>query len=393
MKKLIIVLLFIILIASVIWSVTNKKAIDFSMLAVAGIGIITPKKNIIGKEFKNSIKTRGLIDHMLCNSNGSIDPTSAGYQVLIDTLSYIRSEVIEQTFYTVPIAEFMPVDVGEAAWGSEIVQNISILTGGDFFAGDIGANAGQGKSAGVGSFLTPNRIPTQLWQKHTNWTTVEIKQAAALNKWDVISSRLSSLKENWDLGIQEMAFLGHPYISTMTGLINNSNVTINTSIITTPISDMSVAELKVLLAGLLDAYWSNSNNTVLPDTFLIPSSDYLGLGDFVGDTGVTNPLILKIEVIENMLKKMTRNEKFKVNMVAYCDSARNACRGITKNRYVLYRNDPKTLKMSIPIDINILEANTADGFNWSQGGYGQYSGVLVSRVPEILYLDETAANT
>jgi hypothetical protein len=347
---------------------------------------------ILNREILNS-KSRGLIDSFLLNSNGAIDPSSAGYQYVIDTLSFIRSKVIEQKFYEIPIAEYVPVEVGEAAFGSEVVQNLTFQTGGDFYAGDVNANPSQGRVSEVSAFLEPIRIPTQLWTKKTNWTTIEVKQAAAINKWDVIESRIKSLKKDWDLGIQETAFLGHPIISTMTGLINNASVTKNTTLISVPISQMTVAELKVLIQGLISAYWNNSNNTALPDTFLVPSADFFGLGDFVGDTTVVNPLALKIEVIENMFKKMTQNDKFKVKPLAYCQANRNSSRGINKDRYVLYKNDPDTLTMPIPIDFTMLAADTGDQLQWSQGSYGQYSGVLINRVPEVLYIDSAAPFT
>jgi hypothetical protein len=396
MKKLLIVVLFFALIFSGIYSIAKDKS-DGSIFAAGLIGatLIKPKNKIIGKQFNNSkgnMAGLGIIDRLFCNSNGAIDPTAAGYQVLIDTLSYIRSEVIEQSFYEIPIADYMPVDIGEAAWGSEIVQNVSILTGGDFYAGDVNANPSKARQAGVSAFVTPNRIPTQQWNKHTEWTTLEIKQAAALNKWDVIAGRISALKENWDLGIQKNAFLGHPYITTMTGLLNNADVTVNTDLITTPISEMTVAELNAFLATLLNTYFANTNKTKMPNTFIMPTSDFLGLGSFVGDTSVVNPLIQKIDVIETMFKKMTGNPNFKVLMLAYADKAINS-KVINKNRYCLYNNDPKTMKLAIPIDLNIMEAYTADGFNWSQGGYGQYSGLLVTKPKEVLYIDETAAST
>ena len=350
------------------------------------------KSKILHKELMNS-KSRGLIDSMLLNANGAFDTNSAAYQFVIDTLSYIRSTIIEQKFYKIPFADFVPVDVGEGAFGSEIIQNMSFQVGGDFYAGDVNANPTQGRIADVGAFLQPTRIPTQLWMKKAIWTTIEVKQAAATNKWDVIASRIESLKKDWDLGLQETCFLGHPTISTMSGLLNNAEVTINTDLIAVPISEMTVAQLKSFIQNALTEYWANTNNTEMPDTFLMPTADLLGMGDFVGDTTVINPLALKIDVIENMFKKITQNENFKVRHVAYCQANRNSVRGINKDRYVLYKNDAETLNMPIPIDFDMLAADTGDQIQWAQGAYGQYSGVLINRVPEVLYLDAVTPKT
>jgi len=64
---------------------------------------------------------------LFMNSNGAFDPNSAAYQIAIDTLSYIRSVVIQQKFYEIPFADFVPIDVGEGAFGSEIVQNMEFM--------------------------------------------------------------------------------------------------------------------------------------------------------------------------------------------------------------------------------------------------------------------------
>jgi hypothetical protein len=48
------------------------------------------------------------------------------------------------------------------------------------------------------------------------------------------------------------------------------------------------------------------------------------------------------------------------------------------------------MKMAIPVDFTMLEADTSNKINWQQAAYGQYSGLLVNRKREVLYFDETA---
>jgi hypothetical protein len=326
--------------------------------------------------------------HRLLNANGDIDPSGAGFNYIITTLSFIRASIVEQKFYEIPIADYMPVDVGEGAWMDEIVQNLVFSTGGDFFQGDVNIQTETGRIAQVGAGLSPITMPVKTWAKGTGWTIMEIAKAAAAGNWDVVESKLRSLKKNWDLGIQEVAFLGHPD-GTITGLLNDSVVNINTTLITTPISSMTEAQFKVLVAGLLAAYWANSQRTAVPDVFIIPSDDYMGLQTPLSGT---YPVVDMLTYLVNALKKGTRNENFQVLPLAYADSEINASRSITKNRYALYRNDPDCLKMSIPVDFTMLEADTSNKINWQQAGYGQYSGVLVNRKREVLYLDETAGS-
>jgi len=331
-----------------------------------------------------------ILNKALNNSTGIFSPSEAGYQYAIDTLSYLRAEVIEQKFYEVPIAEYFDVDVGQAAYASEIVQNMSIQTGGDFFSGDVSANGNMGQLEGVGAFVTPIRIPTQYWLKKVNWNILEIKQAAQFQRWDVVEERLKSLKKDWDLGLQEVSFLGHPNISTLTGLINNPDLTPNTTLISSPLSEMTTAEFKSFVANVLKTYWTYSNKTAKPDTFIIPTTDFLGLGDFVSDLDVR---MSKIEYLEKIFKLMTGNANFKILDLAYCQSDVNDSRGIAKNRYVLYRRNKDTLKMTLPVDFTMFAADTANQYQWTQAAMGQYSGVLITRPQEVLYIDETASST
>jgi len=136
------------------------------------------------------------------------------------------------------------------------------------------------------------------------------------------------------------------------------------------------------------AYFTNSNDTEdKPDTFVIPADDYLGL---VGPTSSTFMNISKIEYLNNAFQKATDNPNFKIKGLAYAQATRNADAGINKDRYILYKSDPKTMKMTIPVDFTMLEAATANNFNWTQPAYGQYSGCLINRKREVLYLDKTA---
>lgn len=324
---------------------------------------------------------------MLTNANGDIDTSGIGYQYLIDTLSEIRAEVVEQKFYTIAPADFMPVDVGFGAWMDEIVQNLTFQTGGGFFDGDIDTNADTGRMAQVDTGLSPIRMPIITWAKQVVWTIADIAKAAAASNWDLVSGKMESLKTDWDLGIQEVAFLGHPAKPLVTGLLNDPEVNINTTLIPVPISSMTETQFSALVAGILAAYFTNSNDTEdKPDTFVIPANDYLGL---TAPTSTTFMNISKIEYLNNSFQKATDNPNFRIKGLAYAQDNRNIDRGIDKNRYVLYKSDPKTMKLTIPVDFTMLESATANNFNWTQPAHGQYSGLLINRKREVLYLDET----
>jgi hypothetical protein len=314
------------------------------------------------------------------NNAGEITPGSAGFQYAITTLSEIKQGIVEQKFYEVSPGDYMPVSAGNGAWADEIIQNRSVDIAGDFTEGDIQGGGFGGRTAMVDTALSPNRVETQIWAKHVGWDVPEIARASRGN-WDVVESKLKSLKKNWDLGMQQIAFLGHPVRTTIPGLLNQSDVTVNTTLITGTISAMNEGAFQTFVGTVLATYYANSNDTEMPDIFVIPTDDYLGLGQAAS---ATYPNISKKDYLENMFKSITMKEGFKILPLSYAQSTRNS---LGENRYVLYRNTPETLTFEIPFDFQMPEVNTADSFYWKQQAYGQYSGVLVNRPEEILYID------
>ncbi|MCG8649500.1 MAG: CDP-diacylglycerol--glycerol-3-phosphate 3-phosphatidyltransferase, partial [Pirellulales bacterium] len=142
----------------------------------------------------------------------------SGYDYAVQTLSYIRSQIIEQKFYEIAIADYVPVEVGEGSWSEEIVQNLTFNNTGSFFDGDVTNQDQTARLAQVNAGLDPIRMRTQIWAKAAGWSIMEIERAAQAANWDVVESKLRSLKKSWDLGVQEVAFLGHPD-GEITGLL------------------------------------------------------------------------------------------------------------------------------------------------------------------------------
>ena len=323
-------------------------------------------------------------DAKLYNASGQINTTSLGYQYVITTLSEIKARVTRQKFFEIPISDFMPVDVGEAAWSDEIVQNREFFTGDTFETGDVGNLDGNGRIAQVSAGLAPIRMPTMTWAKHIKYSIAEIETAARGAKWDVVSAKLESLKKNWDLGIQRIAFLGHRSNKALTGLLNNAEATINTATITKSVSSMTAAEFQSFVATLLGVYYDNTESTALPDTLVMPMSDLLGLG---AAASPEFPVQNKIQYLTDTFRSVTGNANARILGLPYAQADRN---GLGVNRYALYRNDPDVLTLNIPVDFTLREVRTDMDVYWNQPAIGQYSGVLVTRPQELMYFDYSA---
>ena len=324
------------------------------------------------------------------NANGAISDVSLGYQYAIQTTTLIRARVIEQKFYKVPFAEYIPVEVGTGAFLEDIKTNLTFDAAGSFESGIQGTSSGPTQVAQVHVGTSPRTAAIVTWAKGYQYNMVELKKALASNNWDIVESKMKALKRNWDLGLQQVAFLGLQSNSAIPGLLTNSDVTEDTDTIKAFIHSLSYSDFATLVQNLLAAYFANSNYTVLPDHFAIPVEDFLGL-----ETPVSPqfPTVSMLEFLEKAFKKATQNPNFKIVPIAYCDQVNNAGFGgeaLGKNYYVLYRNDPETLKMDIPVDMILNPAATGDNFNWNGVGVGQFTGTVIYRIPEVYYCNWAA---
>jgi hypothetical protein len=326
----------------------------------------------------------------LKNSNGDISASTLGYQYAIQTTQQIRPQVIQQKFYEIPIADYVPVVIGQGALMEGIITNLQYDAAGDFESGVIDT-ADPSNLAQVNTGIAPIFAKIVTWAKGYTYSTPEVEKALASNNWDVISAKMAALKRNWDLGIQKIGFLGMKADQAgVPGLLSNSNVNVNTTIITQSISSYNPTQFSSFIAGLLSAYFTNSNSTVLPDTLVMPMSDYLGLAVPISPTYPTGGSML--EYMLRAFKEMTQNPNFQINGVAYANQANNAgywAVGGT-NRYALYRRNAETVRMDLPVDFILNAPGTANNFNWEGVGAGQFTGAIVYRPAEFMYFDWAA---
>lgn len=341
-------------------------------------------------ELANDLKKGGGVSWApglsMYNTNGDINSTSLGYQYTIQTTHLIRAKTIQQKFYEVPPAEFVPIEIGEGAWMGDIQTNLVYQASGDFDRGIVSvADPSDIAQVSVGLAPVPAKIVT--WAMGYTYSNMEIEKALAADNWDVVSAKVAALKKLWDLGIQKTAFLGSKMdLTNVPGLLSQSSVNATTGIITAAISSLSTSQLQTLISALLADYFSNSNSTVLPDTFVMPMSDYLGMG--VPYSG-TFPVTSMLTYFQDMFRQITQNPNFKILGLAYANQATNAgywAVGGT-NRYVLYRRDPETIRMVLPVDLILNAPATPNNFNWEGVGVGQFTGAIAYRPAEIRYYD------
>lgn len=340
----------------------------FNMIASLEATGKAPENSVISS-VQNSKK-----DKALYNS------APVGYEQTIDTLTYIKQEVIKQKFYEENPGDFIPVKVGEGSFSSEFLYYTNFELSDDFESGIMGQGTGTRKSKlDVGYDAV--RLTPYFWSKEIDYSLVEINQAAKNigSAISLITQREEAGKRNWDLGIQKVSKLGSSNVSGVEGLYNLTGVTNNLVTITKAISSMTPAEIQSVVKDMMNAYWTNNNKTAKPDTLNIPTSDYFGLSEFIDATGIYKS---KGDYLLEAFKFATGNPNFKILPSQYADSADN---GLGVNRYTLYRNDPQTLEMNIPIDYTTTTFGTINNFDFNSVAYGQFTGVIAKRPKEILY--------
>ena len=310
-----------------------------------------------------------------------------GFEISITTLSQILKSVTEQKFFEIAPADFLPVVVGEGAWSSNIVKYRSYEVGDDFETGILNTATDQSRLAEVSAAMDSITTQVNNWAKQISWSFMDLQMAAKSGNWDIVSTKERSRKKNWDLGIQRTAFYGSLTNTNVKGLLTLSGVTANTAVITKFIKDMNAAEFQAMLAGVFQAYRANGNYTVKPTHFIIPETDFNGLATSVDET---YPLKSRLARLEEMFRLLTANPNFKILSLAYASKTVNASvSGLNKNRYTLLNYDEDSLRMDLPVDYTNTLANTINGFQFQNVGYGQYTGVQLYRPLEVLYFDHT----
>lgn len=346
-------------------------------------------KMLLGRELKNS--KGGIIPFQpgmsLLNASGDVDSGSLGYQYAIQTTTQIRAKVIAQKFYKVPIADFFPVIPGVGTWMEDIRTNLTYDVAGPFESGIINTAAGPSQIAQVDVAVAPKIAKIITWAKGYQYSTPEVQKALASTNWDVVSSKLEALKKNWDLGLQRVGFLGMKSDPDgVPGLLTNPDITVDTTTIQENIATMDATEFATLVSLIMGVYAANSNFTAMPNMFVIPLSDYLGLATPVSPSF---PMVSKLTYLLDAFKAVSGNANFQIKGLAYGNAAQNA--GFVsvggKNRYALYNNEVDTLAMDVPVDFNLTPAGTANNFQWQGIGCAQFTGCIVYRPAEVMYFD------
>lgn len=311
-----------------------------------------------------------------------------GYDIAITTLTTITKKISEQIFYRIPPADYIPVVVGQGSYSDFLTTYRSFQMGGTFADGVVNTGDNNARLASVSAGVDALNIRNFSWAKSLGYSIFQLEYAAKSGNWDLVAALEESRVTNWQLGVQDVAFLGldgnNGVTGSCLGLLNQPGATTNATFLTAPISTLSPSQLKTFTAGLIELYRNNVQRTCWPDRFVIPESDYNGLAS---QASADFPIKSTLELLEEAFKLITRNDGFRILPLAYADGPYHPTVTSLANIqvYSLYRSDDKSLNMNIPLPYTTTVANSLDNFGFQNVGFGQFTGMILLRPLELMY--------
>ena len=342
-------------------------------------------KDKLGVLTKEQYKNQFRINNAVAFAN----PANYGLEQIITTLTQIVTGVQRQKFYTVDgaLTDYVPMEMGTGAYGQGLYQYTVAQVGDNFEAGIVQPGNGINKDANLDIVIDSITIKNNYWRMKYQVTKelVEMARANAFN-FSYIEEQETARLKTYQLGIQKVAFLGTDD-GLNKGLLNLDNVTVNTSLLPASFGNMTVEQLNNFASTAAAIFWANSNNTVFPNTLLIPTQDLGGLATFISSTYPVGET--RKEFLERAFKAAGAPQDFKILHTAYNNTASST----GGKRYVLYNRDSEVLKMYLPKPYTPYPLYPTGSLDMVSDSEAQFTGVWLKRAKEIMYLDVTAPSS
>lgn len=313
-------------------------------------------------------------------NNASGIGATTGLQQITTTLTQLISGIIETKYYELSgqkLSDFARIEVGTGAYASNLLQYAVNYVGnvGDGWIEPTadGIAKDSNSSIEIGSISLKNHF----WRKNYSVTN-ELVNMAKVNAetFSIIETKERSRKKQYDFAIRDAFFFG--FGDGTAGLLNQPNVTVNTTLMTAPLATMTDAQFNTFLATVGSTYGQNSLYAINFNRLLIPTSDFLSLGQPYGQYGLT-----RLQVLEDAFKRITAPD-FKIVHCVYCDNANVA--GNNK-RYVFYNTDADNLCAYMPVPYTPMPLFPVGSLDLVSQAHGQFIPPYLKRTNSMLYAD------
>ena len=304
---------------------------------------------------------------------------AAGFgDIDLTLLTIIERNVSQQKFYRINPEDFVPFDTTTGGWADFITVLRSYANvDADINSWERGVDADYARRCQVSVKMESVSLKLHNLDKMVSYSLFELNQAAQTGIWNLVTEKERARKIDYDLAVQRAVLLGD---ADHKGLLNQADVTTNTTILPKKISTMNSTEFKAFLATVFAEYFKNTDMTAMPDTLVMPYSDFMGLGVAVDEQ---YPVFTTMKQrLTDVFREVTGNSNAEIRPLAYCESQFNG--GSLK--YALYRKDFDSIRVYQPYGYSVVQGTTVDGVNYQNTAYARISDVFVNRPKEMLYM-------
>lgn len=309
--------------------------------------------------------------------------TQTGLEATITTLTDIISGVVEKKYYELSgqkLSDFVKIEVGKGANSEKLLQYAVQYVGNSGKQGIInptsnGVNKDANSSIQIGTLTLHNNF----WRWNYEVSNELIRMGERNSEtFSIIEENEKARKKIWDLMLQESFFLGLGD-NVSYGILNQPNVSINTTIMTAELSAMSDQQFGAFIAQVGGAYGANANYAINFNRLLIPTAQYLSLTQPYGQYGLN-----RLQVLEDALKRVAGAD-FKIVHAKYATGA--SAQGNGKGRYVLYNDDADNLCAYLPVPYTPMPLFPQGSLDLISQAHGQFVTPYAKRTNSMLYMD------
>ena len=314
-------------------------------------------------------------------NNSGADVT--GLEATITTLTDIIGGVVETKYYELngqKLSDFCKIEVGRGAYDTELMQYASTFVGNNGKQGIVNPTAnGISKDANSSIQIGSIKMPNNFWRWDYTVTNELVNMAQKnAETFSIIEENEKARKKIWDLMLQDAWFNGLGDGRSY-GLLNQPNVTVNTTLMTAELGDMTDAQFQTFLAKVAGEYNKVSNYTISFNRMLIPSEQYFALTQPYGTFGLN-----RLQVLEDAMKRIVGAD-FKIVHAKYCTGA--SAQGGNKGRYVFYNDDADNVCAYLPVPYTPMPLFPAGSLDLISQAHGQFITPFLKRETSMMYAD------
>ena len=314
-------------------------------------------------------------------NNSGADVT--GLEATITTLTDIIGGVVETKYYELngqKLSDFCKIEVGRGAYATELMQYASTFVGNNGKQGIVNPTAnGISKDANSSIQIGSIKMPNNFWRWDYTVTNELVNMAQKnAETFSIIEENEKARKKIWDLMLQDAWFNGLGDGRSY-GLLNQPNVTVNTTLMTAELGDMTDAQFQTFLAKVAGEYNKVSNYAISFNRMLIPSEQYFALTQPYGTFGLN-----RLQVLEDAMKRIVGAD-FKIVHAKYCTGA--SAQGGNKGRYVFYNDDADNVCAYLPVPYTPMPLFPQGSLDLISQAHGQFVTPFVKRETSMMYAD------